>query len=589
MARTRTRMILDIDISGLGVIERAELPLGPGFTAITGETGAGKTMIVTALGLLRGGRASADAVRSGASKAVVEGRWQLNVDSPAARLAADAGAELDENDELLVARQVSAEGRSRAWLGGRGVPASILADLGERLVVVHGQSDQWRLRSEGAQRAALDAFGGVDLRTARGAVREAHVRRGELRSELQTLSDAEAERELEAARLRRALADIEPAEPQSGEDVSLLTRIERLSNLEALRRDVGQAHELLAGDSSAGFGGQGGASSTELVSQVRALIDSATSSDPALGELGQAAADISFAIDELGLRLASYLDGLESEGSGELAQLNERLTLLTSLTRTYGPTLDDVIELGSQAGMQLLELENDTTRIQELETQIAEAEATLAAAAAHLTGLRTATASVLEERVTHELHALAMPAAQLTVEISPLDEIAAHGGDRVAFMLRPHPGTEPAPLGKGASGGELSRVMLALEVVLADVSSVPTLVFDEVDAGVGGSAAIEIGRRLQRLSANAQVIVVTHLAQVAAFSDNHISIEKSSDGQFTTSSIRQIRGADRTQEIARLLSGLSESETGNAHAEELLELGAANRTAPGADGSRSVV
>jgi len=584
-------MIVDIGIRGLGVIEHAELPLGPGFTALTGETGAGKTMVVTALGLLLGGRSSADAVRQGAAKAVVEGHWAIDEGGPIAQLTDDLGGDVDPlgdgtgRAELIVSRQVTAEGRSRAWLGGRAVPASALTDAGERLVVIHGQSDQLRLRGERAQREALDAFGGAEVRDALARVSSLWHERRRTRVELDELVAAEAQRVAEAERLRTAIADIEPAEPRAGEDGELLARIERLSNREALRRDVGAAHELLAGAGELGGEGDATRSAAATLRDVRGLLDRARASDATIETASTAAADALYAIDELALTLSGYLDALDLEGVGELEALDARLAILGDLKRKYGPTLDDVIGLYDRAGARLLELEGADDRIHDLEADVARLDGELADAAGELSELRRRAAGELSERVTGELALLAMPDARLHVAVEPVDDVSASGADRIAFLLRPHPGAAPTPISKGASGGELSRVMLALEVVLSDANPVPTLVFDEVDSGIGGQAAIEIGARLAKLAEHAQVIAVTHLAQVAAFATNHLRIEKSNDGEFTTSSIHRLDGDDRVAEVARLLSGLSESGTGHAHARELLEL--ANERAGGGAGARS--
>ena len=576
-------MIGDIEIRGLGVIDHAELPLGEGFTAITGETGAGKTMIVTALGLLLGGRAQSGTVRAGAAKAVVDGRWIVPVGGATALAVDAAGGEIEPFGdaygdvqplaELVVTRQLSGtDGRSRAWLGGASVPASALAELGEQLVVVHGQSDQLRLKSETAQRGALDAFGGETLLEARDRVSRAWRAERDVRGSLDLLVAAHDERAREAERLRAAIAEIEPVEPTIGEDAAVLQRIERLEHREEIRRLISESHALLRGSDDAAADSSAPPSATQLIEDARGRIERAAARDNALESMSAALVEVLYALDDAAMRVSGYLDSLDLEGIGEVAALNERLAALTELTRRYGPTLDDVIRTYNDAGQRLLELEGDDERIEQLREEADRAREELEQAAAELTTQRRRAAAELGERVTEELTQLAMPHAVLTVDVTPADEIGESGGDRIAFLLRPHPGTEPAPIQKGASGGELSRVMLALEVVLAAANPVPTLVFDEVDAGVGGAAAIEIGRRLRRLAAHAQVIVVTHLAQVAAFANNHVQIEKSSDGEVTTSSIRRLDGDERVAEITRLLSGLRGSDSGRAHADELLRL-----------------
>ena len=579
-------MISDLDIEGLGVIERAELPLGPGFTAITGETGAGKTMVVTALGLVLGGRAQPGTVRAGAAKAQVTARWTLPLEGGVAALVDAAGGELDPLGaqgevttpvgELLVSRSISgSDGRSRARLGGANVPASTLGTLAEHLVVVHGQSDQLRLRSERAQREALDAFGGEVVAIARRRVAELFERARLATAELELLTSAREAREREAAQLRELAEAIEPVSPTPGEDQALLQRIERLEHREELRHTVAEAQAILGGGEVESADAP--PSVARLLDDVRLRLERAAGRDPSLASAVESVGELAYGLQEAVIRLGGYLDGLDLDGVGELEALNERLSALTDLSRRYGPTLDDVIERFDDAGRRLLELDGDDDRLAELQREAEAANAELTEAAAALTTARQSAAAELSTRVTAELAALAMPNARFEVGVTPADEMTAHGADRIAFLLTPHPGASPAPVQKGASGGELSRVMLALEVVIAAANPVPTLVFDEVDAGVGGAAAIEIGRRLASLAEHAQVIAVTHLAQVAAFATNHVQIEKASDGEVTTSSIRALTGEARVAEITRLLSGLDASETGRAHAEELLAL-AAGRT-----------
>lgn len=572
-------MILDVEIRALGVIDRAELPLGPGFTAITGETGAGKTMVVTALGLLLGGRAASGTVRSGAERAVVEGRWRIEGGGPAAELVAEAGGETEPLEggaaELLVSRQIGArDGRSRARLGGASVPAAQLGRLGELLVAVHGQNDQIRLRGEQAQREALDAFGGPELAAARRRLAGRHAEAERLRGELERLREDREARAREAEELRQALERIEPVDPQPGEDAELSARIERLDHREQLRAAAALAHAALRGREHAA---EHAPAAVELVQRAAEELERAARSDGELEELAALVRDLGYAAEDAALRLAGYMDSLDTEGVGELETLHERLASLNALMRRYGPSLEDVLRMRAAAAERLLELDGDDDRIDALGSDLAAAETALAESAEQLTRLRRTAAARLAEEVTGELAQLAMPDARLLVEVEPAGRVLRHGGDRIAFLLRPHPGSEPGPIARTASGGELSRVMLALEVVLAGANPVPTFVFDEVDAGVGGAAAIEIGRRLRRLARSAQVVVVTHLAQLAAFADNHVRIRKTSDGEVTSSSIRRLDEQERLVEISRLLSGLSESGTAHAHARELLEMAEAER------------
>ncbi|CAN5222422.1 DNA repair protein RecN [soil metagenome] len=558
-------MIEEISIRDLGVIEGARLPLGPGFTAITGETGAGKTMVVSALGLLLGERADFSAIRSGSSQAVVEGRWQVDPAGAVAERVRDAGGELDDG-ELILGRSVSSEGRSRAVVGGRTAPVGVLNEIGQQLVVVHGQADQVRLRSATAQREALDRFAGVELSALVAEYQGVYRRWQANQGELDVLVAERDRRAREADELRVAMAEIEAAAPREGEDDELAERADRLTNLEDLRLAAAHAHELLSSES------------TDEPRDVLGLLESAkrqvervVEHDSALAPIAESLTNAIFVVTEASGEVSSYLAGLDSDGGRELESVQERRAELAALTRKYGPTLAATIDYLDTGSSRLLELDNDSDRIESLGLDVADDRDRLVALAARLSEVRGAAAIRLSERVTSELAALAMANARLSVEVTDRPEYSMTGKDQVAILLQPHSGAEPRPIGRGASGGELSRVMLAIEVVIAGNDPVPTFIFDEVDAGVGGASAIEIGRRLALLSRSAQVIVVTHLAQVAAFATNHLSVLKDSDGAVTASSVRQLEGEERVEEMARLLSGLPDSESGLAHARELIE------------------
>jgi DNA repair protein RecN (Recombination protein N) len=557
-------VIEEIHIRDLGVIGSATLPLGPGFTALTGETGAGKTMVVTALGLLLGERSDAGAVRTGSERAVVEGRWVVSEDGAVAERVRDAGGEV-EDGELLLGRSVSQEGRSRATVGGRSAPVGVLGEIGQQLVVVHGQSDQLRLRSSTAQREALDRFAGPELAAALGEYQAVFRRLQENRSELEALVGDRERRAREAAELREAMDEIEKVDPQRGEGEELAERADRLTNLEDLRLAAGQAHEYLASEEV----GEA-ADALAYLDSARRQLDRVSSHDPELEAVAESLRSATFLVSEVATSLASYVSGLDADGSRELEAVQERRAALSSLQRKYGPTLDEVLDRLQTGSARLLELDGDTDRIDLLEALVADDEKAAWDAADRISAIRSAKGEELARLVTEELGALAMADASLDVIVEPRDELSAHGRDAVSILLRPHPGAEPRPLGRGASGGELSRVMLAIEVVLAASDPVPTFIFDEVDAGVGGAAAIEIGRRLARLARSAQVIVVTHLAQVAAFATNHLRVAKGNDGAVTTSNVQRLEGEERIAEMARLLSGLPDSESGLAHARELV-------------------
>lgn len=559
-------MIEEISIRNLGVIGEARLPLGPGFTALTGETGAGKTMVVTALGLLLGDRADSAAIRSGCEQAVVEGRWQVDPHGSVAERVRDAGGELD-GGELILGRSVAQEGRSRAVVGGRSAPVGVLSEIGQQLVVVHGQSDQVRLRSATAQREALDRFAGSELASLmheyQGAYRGWQARQGEL----DVLVAEQDRRSREAEQLREAISEIEAVHPRRGEDADLTARADRLTNLEGLRAAAALAHEDLSSE-----GSNDARDVLGLLAGARRQLERVVEHDATLTPIVETIAAMSITASELSGELARYLGNLDADGARELESVQARRASLAGLVRKFGPSLDDAIDFLDTGSNRLLELDNDSTRIDALGREVEEERRRVIDLAGQLTAVRGRAAVRLSEAVTAELDALAMANAAVTVLVEDRDDYSLTGKDQVSILLQPHSGAQPRPLGRGASGGELSRVMLAIEVVIAGSDPVPTFIFDEVDAGVGGASAIEIGRRLARLSRTAQVIVVTHLAQVAAFATNHLSVVKDSDGTVTASSVEQLDGDRRIAEMARLLSGLPDSQSGMTHARELLEL-----------------
>lgn len=559
-------MIEEIIIRDLGVIGEARLQMGSGFTALTGETGAGKTMILTALGLLLGERSDSGSVRKGQSQAQVHGLWKLEGteagEAVAARLE-EAGIDYDLG-ELIISRTVAADGKSRASISAQPVPAGLLAELGEQLVVVHGQSEQLRLKSAVAQREALDSFAGPELLEALARYATAYADWRVTQKRLEELQSAAANRQREAEELRVAVTELEGADPKPDEDVALAAIAERLTNLENIRFAAAAAHEAISSE-------EGGADVLGLLSQARKQLEGSSSFDTRLQPIADQLRELGVQAREISGQLASLISDLESDSELSLDEIQDRRAVLNTLMRRYGPTLADVIAYRESAGARLLDLDTSEDQIAELVAGLDAKEAQVRAMAATVTQLRTAAASRLEQAVTAELQALAMPGSSLVVQLTQV-ELGPHGADSVAILLSSYPGADPRPLGKGASGGELSRIMLAIEVVLADSKTNPTFIFDEVDAGVGGAAAIEIGKRLARLAKTAQVIVVTHLAQVAAFADTHLRVLKNHTEEFTSSDVTSLTEVARVEELARMLSGLTDSELGRAHAAELWQL-----------------
>ena len=561
-------MIEEILIRDLGVISEAKLEFGPGLTVLTGETGAGKTMVLNALGLLLGERSDSSAIRKGQEQALVEGRWLL-ADSALTRIR-ELGIEL-EDAELLVNRSVSAEGRSRAALSGKSVPVGILSEIGEQLVVVHGQSDQIRLRSAAAQREALDQFAGEDLSKVMTEYTSVYANWKQAASRLSEITTQLEARSREADQIRSAVEELTNLDPKPGEDVELAEKASKLTHLEELRIAATAAHNQL---SSEGFDDSSDA--ITLIGKARRSLEAVSEHDPELASLAQQLKEIGFSLNETSASISGYLASLDSEGGQELERVQQRRADLTSAMRKYGPTLEEVISYFENSGARLLELDSSDKEIQELTALEQSLGKQATSLAKTITELRTKAASALAKSVTGELAALAMTGASLEVTVSQGSELGATGADQVAILLSAYPGAEPRPLGKGASGGELSRIMLAIEVVLAGSELAPTFIFDEVDAGVGGAAATEVGKRLATLAQNAQVIVVTHLPQVAAFATRHLRVLKSVSDQYTSTDVVRLEGEAVVEELARMLSGLSESESGKTHAKELLELAKAS-------------
>lgn len=631
-------MLDELTIEDLGVIERASVALGPGLTVVTGETGAGKTMLLTGLALLMGGRADPGSVRPGARQAVAEGRFRLGGSQAAARVVDDAGALLDDDGSVVAVRTVAAEGRSRAHLGGRSVPQAVLADLGSELVTVHGQSDQVRLRTAAAQRAALDAFAGREHGARVERYRAAWAERTRTAAELEALRAAAGERAREAELLRLGLAEVERVDPRPGEDDELAALVARLSHVEDLRTAASTAHDAIVGTEEA----DAGPGAVTLLGLARRALEPGADRDPALAPLVERLQDAEYVVQDVATELSGYAASLSADPAA-LEAAHARRAELAALTRTYGAepgpapaggpgagvtgtgttatagtgtstgtsggtgtvggagggagTVDAVLRWASDAGLRLLDLEDDGSRVEAAGARLGELDAQLAALAEEISAARAVAATELADAVTAELAGLAMRGARLQIETERAPEPGPWGIDTVTFALVPHAGAPARPLGKGASGGELSRVMLAVEVALAtreadDDAPLPTFVFDEVDAGVGGRTAVEVGRRLAELARRAQVVVVTHLAQVAAFGGTHVVVTRSSrtgaeDGSVAGSDVRVVDGEERVRELARMLSGQDGSTAALQHAAELLATSTA--AVAGASGEGSVV
>ncbi|HVY11361.1 MAG TPA: DNA repair protein RecN [Mycobacteriales bacterium] len=573
-------MLLELRIRGLGAIDEATLAFGSGFTAVTGETGAGKTMLLTGLGLLLGGRADAGLVRTGHERAEVEGRFRVDVGGPVAVAVEEAGGHLD-GDEVVIVRTVAADGRSRAFAGGRSVPAALLSSLADDLVTVHGQADQRGLLRPSVQRGVLDRFAGRPAEAALAEYRSAFAELAAVRAELETVTGSRRERTLEADALRHGLADIDAVEPVAGEDVALAAEVARLGHVEALRAAAQAARNALHGEE-----GGAGDDVLGLTAAARRDLEAVGGHDAELDVLASRLAEVSYQLTDVAADLAAYLDRLDADPA-RLAASQDRLAKITALTKRYGADVEAVLRWAEEARSRLTALDDDDGLVVALGQRRDAILARLTDSASRLSRARAEAAARLEASVSAELAGLAMGQAAVPVVVSRRDDPhgISMGGETVAFgpagvdevelRLIAHEGAPARPLHRGASGGELSRVMLALEIVLAGADPVPTFVFDEVDAGVGGRAAVEVGRRLAALAATAQVLVVTHLPQVAAFADHQIVVAKPERGVETSSAAGPVEGADRLRELSRMLGGQEDSELARGHAEELLAMAAA--------------
>jgi len=570
----------EIRIQGVGVIDDAVLELSPGLNVLTGETGTGKTMVVSGLGLLLGVRADSGLVRSGVGAAVVEGIVALPEDHPARARAAEAGA--DVRGDLVLARTVSREGRSRAHVGGRSAPVGLLSELGEMLVAVHGQADQWRLRQGDQHREVLDSFGGEQVARPLAGYQQTFDELGAATRERDRLRELGRERLRGVDLLRAGLKQVEAVDPQPGEDADLRAEDERLAHADGLRLAAEQAHAALAGDDTAGV--ELTASVSDALTGVRSALGPMIEHDGALRDLDERAAEISYLVADLAGDMASYLSDIDVE-PGRLAVVQQRRADLSTLTRKYGESVDDVLVWARDAAATLTELLGADDRVGELERETVRLREALTEQARALRRARERAGADFGDRVSRELTHLAMGAARVSVAVTSRPDaqglrvggeavrFGRQGADDVEILLAANAGTPARSVARAASGGELSRVMLAIEVVTgaSGGGSIPTFVFDEVDAGVGGRAAVDVGARLAALARTSQVIVVTHLAQVAAFADRHLVVHKDDDGRVTSSSVREVRDEERLRELSRMMGGDAGSTAGLEHARELLD------------------
>ncbi len=539
-------MLRELHITGLGVIDDLDLDFHPGLNVLTGETGAGKTMVTVGLALALGGRATSTLVRSGAASARVQARFD----------AGPAAGDWAEDGEVVLARSVSAEGRGSARIGGQIATASALAQVGVELVEVHGQHHAQRLLSSDVQTAFCDRFAGDAHAAALVAYREAFTRLRAVRDELAVLSTAARDRERELDLLAYQVREIEAVGPVPGERERLEAEEGRLAHVERLLTRTDEALASLSGEGGIG----------DAAAAVGSGVADAGGIDPGARELGERGAALAAEATELAHDLRSYREALEDDPA-RLEQVRERIHALGALERKYGATEDEVLRYLAGAAERLDALSGADDRRAALERDAATLSAAVAERASAVTEGRAAAAPALAASIEAELHELGMEGAAIEVAPVRLDEPGPSGAERIELRLAPGPGQRGLALAKAASGGELSRTMLACRTVLADLDAVPTIVFDEVDAGIGGRAGLAVGRRLARLAEGRQVVVVTHLPQIACFADRQFRVTKQ-DG---AASVHVLDDAERVDELARMLAGLPGSEGAASHAEELLQ------------------
>jgi len=554
----------EISISGIGVIDKSNLQIGPGLTVITGETGAGKTMVLTALNLVLGGKADAALVRHGQERAIANATF--NIPQEFAERFESKGI-ISESGELILTRTVNKDGKSKAVASGAAVSANALQEISEELVMVHGQAASQTLTKPAKHLELLDTYAEISFEKFRETLNEAN----ELTKRIKAMKSAGKEREKQLEALKEFAAAYKKIKPQNGELQEVNDEINRLNSIEGLTSTAGAASSALEDDESGVLTG---------LSNARKSLEKAVTLDPTLDQLSEKLNDAFFELQDVAANLASYLSDLAADPS-RLEYLQQRKSELNTFIKRHSKStatdsniaLTELIDAGANIDNEIADLTGGDDRIAELEAELAKLKEHAVSQAEEISKVRKAAANKLSAAASTEIHALSMPNTNLIVEVKSgvnFDQLTSNGFDEVNFFLQTHKDAPLVSIAKGASGGELSRVALAIEVVIAMNEEIGTYIFDEVDAGVGGKAAIEVGRRLAKLARQTQVIVVTHLAQVAAWADHHFVVAKNESGAVTESSVLSVSDVDREREIARMLSGQESSEIAQQHAKELL-------------------
>lgn len=551
-------MLIELRIENLAVIERLVIRPEPGLNVLTGETGAGKSIIVGALSLLLGERASTESVRAGADRAMIEGVFDA-ASVPAVRDLLEEHGIGDEDGLVILRRELPADGRSRAWVNGSASTATFAGEVGSLLVDLHGQHEHQSLLRTGAQRGILDAFG--ELAELRAAVRAAHARARGLRARLDEIETDQQAISRHSDQLRQQVRDIEAARLKPGEQAELDAEASRLEHAEELSGLAAALHAGLYSDEDA---------VTSRLDAMRKQLARLASFDESLAPAERALEDAYYALEELGRQMGDYADRIEADPA-RLDRVRRRIDTLFRIAARYGPTIEDAIATGKRAAEELARLDDSTFTRRTVEKESQQAQAEFEGLSGQLSERRAATAARLDLAMNRALPDLGMPDARFETVLDPVAEPDANGAESIEMRVSINTGFEPRPLARVASGGELSRIMLALKDIMTRQDPVPTLVFDEIDAGIGGIAAHRVADRLVQVASRHQVFVVTHLAQIASRANHHIIVEKSDAGRLAAADVRVLEGDERIREIARLLGGDPESSASLAHARELVE------------------
>lgn len=556
-------MLEQINISNLGIIKEASLSFNNGLTAITGETGAGKTMVLSALHLLLGKRANSNMVGKYSNQLSVEGCWDINNENLIKEIE-ETGAIIEEG-QVFINRTIKENSKSRSVIGGKSTPTTVLGAIGGKLVNIHGQSDQTRLKSKTAQKDALDKYAGEPFQKALKEYIKVYKEWKKQKEHIEDIKQNSAARKREINNLKSFIDEFDKVDPYENEFEEIEKKINSLSNVDAIRNSMCEGQESVSPSDS---------ELPQVSDQISMLISSlskVSQYDSVIEEIQAKATKLNDEFDDLISEIESYIENIDEDSIEQLYIAQERELELKKFIKKYGDTLDEIIDQKNEAEKELEELEQYNQPVEDLEEEFIKTSKKLQEKSDKLTEIRTKTAIKMEKNVNKELLGLSMSGSSLKIIVSQIDSPSSTGQDEIEFGMISKGSAKINQISKSASGGELSRIMLAIEVVLADTKNIGTFIFDEVDSGVGGETAIEIGKRLAQLSKDAQVIVVTHLPQVAAYADHFLQVTKTVEENETLTTVKELNNEEKINELTRMLSGMSDSSSGKAHAKELFE------------------